>query len=80
MTPAFACGTLPLQSVLLERAAHKVVSDLVEEGYVLRDRVGRRNHYTVKHELPLRHPLVQEREVGDLLKVLAPPTGPETQG
>jgi hypothetical protein len=61
---------------ITERAAHRVVSELVEEGYVLRERVGRRNHYTVKPELPLRHPLVQEREVGDLLKVLAPPTGP----
>ena len=45
---------------ITERASHKVVSDLVEEGYILRDRVGRRNRYTVQQELPLRHPLVQE--------------------
>jgi hypothetical protein len=37
---------------------------------VLRQREGRRNRYQVKPELPLRHPLVQEREVGDLLEVL----------
>ncbi len=59
---------------ITERAAHKIVSELVEEGYVLRERIGRRNRYTVKPELRLRHPLVQEREVGDLLKLLAPPT------
>jgi hypothetical protein len=55
---------------ITERAAHKILSDLVNEGYVERDRVGRRNHYKVKPELPLRHPLVSEREVGELLNVL----------
>ncbi len=55
---------------ITERAAHRILSELVEEGYVLRERQGRRNHYQVVPELPLRHPLVQEREVGDLLKVL----------
>ena len=56
---------------ITERAAHRILSELVEEGYVLRERHGRRNRYQVKPELPLRHPLVQEREVGDLLKVLS---------
>jgi DNA-binding transcriptional ArsR family regulator len=55
---------------ITERAAHRILSELVDEGYVLREREGRRNRYQVKPELPLRHPLVQEREVGDLLKVL----------
>jgi DNA-binding transcriptional ArsR family regulator len=57
---------------ITERAAHRILSELVEEGYVLRERQGRRNRYQVKPELPLRHPLVQEREVGDLLAVLVP--------
>lgn len=55
---------------ITERAAHRILSQLVEEGYVLRERQGRRNVYQVVAELPLRHPLVQEREVGDLLEVL----------
>jgi len=55
---------------ITERAAHRILSELVEEGYVLRERQGRRNRYQVKPELPLRHPLVQEREVGELLEVL----------
>jgi predicted transcriptional regulator len=58
---------------ITERGAHKIVSDLVKEGYVTRKRNGRRNHYEVKRGLPLRHPLVQEREIGDLLKVLEGP-------
>jgi uncharacterized membrane protein len=55
---------------ITERSAHKVLSELVEDGYVLRDRRGRRNHYKVKLEQPLRHPLVREREVGELLEAL----------
>ena len=55
---------------ITERGAHKIVTELVEEGYVLREREGRRNRYKVRAELPLRHPLVQERAVGDLLAVL----------
>ena len=55
---------------ITERAAHRIVSELADEGYVLREREGRRNRYQVVPERPLRHPLVQEREVGDLLEVL----------
>jgi DNA-binding MarR family transcriptional regulator len=61
---------------ITERAAHRILSELVEEGYVLRKRQGRRNRYTVVPELPLRHPLVEEREVGDLLDVLIGSTRP----
>jgi DNA-binding MarR family transcriptional regulator len=58
---------------ITERGAHKILSELVKEGYVVRERQGRRNRYTVKPELRLRHPLVQEREVGDLLELLSAP-------
>ena len=61
---------------ITERAAHRIVSELVAEGYVLRAKQGRRNHYTVVAELPMRHPLVQEREVGELLEVLIGSTSP----
>jgi predicted DNA-binding transcriptional regulator len=56
-----------------ERSAHRIVSQLVEDGYVVRERIGRRNVYTVKPELPLRHPLThrtEQRRVGDLLELL----------
>lgn len=55
---------------ITERGAHRIVSELVDEGYVVRERQGRRNRYQVKTKLPLRHPLAEEREVGDLLEVL----------
>jgi DNA-binding MarR family transcriptional regulator len=63
---------------ITERAAHRILSELVEEGYVLRERHGRRNRYRVVPELPLRHPLVQGRQVGDLLEVLLTSARPAT--
>lgn len=65
---------------ITERSAHKILSELVAEGYVLRERHGRRNRYKVKPELPLRHPLVQDRQVGDLLDVLSRPERPARNG
>jgi predicted transcriptional regulator len=56
-----------------ERSAHRIVTQLVEDGYVVRERIGRRNVYKVKPDLPLRHALTQEteeRRIGDLLEVL----------
>jgi MarR family len=58
---------------ITERSAHRIVSELVEDGYVVRERSGRRNVYKVDPELPLQHPLAAEteqRRVGDLLEVL----------
>ena len=61
---------------ITERSAHKIVSELVEAGYVVRERHGRRNRYEVRHELPLRHPLVKEQAVGALLEALLRSPGP----
>ena len=65
---------------ITERAAHRILSELVDEGYVVRERQGRRNRYQVKTKLPLRHPLAEEREVGDLLEVLISSTTSELAG
>ena len=58
---------------ITERAAQSIVADLVEAGYVSRDRVGRRNQYEVHPELPLRHPVEKEHSVGELLVALSSP-------
>ena len=55
---------------ITERAAHRIVGDLVAAGYVSRVRNGRRNHYTVRHDLPLPDPLARGQKVGDLLEIL----------
>jgi DNA-binding MarR family transcriptional regulator len=55
---------------ITERATHRILSELVEEGYVRRERQGRRNRYTVVTDRPMRHPLVRQREIGDLIGIL----------
>jgi predicted transcriptional regulator len=53
-----------------ERAVHRIVGELVDAGYLTRERRGRRNHYTIRPQQPLPDPLVREQSVGDLLGVL----------
>jgi hypothetical protein len=55
------------------RTAQGIVGDLVDAGYISRTRVGRRNQYEVHPELPLRHPLEREHQIGVLLGVLGTP-------
>lgn len=52
---------------ITERAAQAIIADLVRDGYVTRTRVGRRNRYQLELGSPLRHPLEQDRTVGELL-------------
>jgi hypothetical protein len=55
---------------ITERAAHRIVSELVGDGYLARERRGRRNPYTIRPQLPLPDPVVRDQKVGDLLGVL----------
>jgi len=55
---------------ITERAAHRIVSDLAAAGYVLRERHGRRNRYTIEAELPVPDPLARTRRIGELLELL----------
>lgn len=52
---------------ITERATHKLVSELVDEGYLTRKRVGRRNEYSVNCEQHLRHPSLAEHTLNELL-------------
>jgi DNA-binding IclR family transcriptional regulator len=56
-----------------ERAVQRIVADLVRAGYLERTRVGRRNHYLINAELPLRHLETQHQRLGQLLAVLQHP-------
>ena len=56
---------------ITERAAHRIVGDLVAAGYVSRRRVGRRNEYAIRHDLPIPDSLARNRRVGELLAILA---------
>jgi predicted ArsR family transcriptional regulator len=55
---------------ITERAAQRIVSDLVEAGYVSRQREGRRNRYVLNLSVPMRHPSQVDHEIGELVDVL----------
>jgi MarR family len=68
---------------ITERAAHRIVAELADAGYITRKRTGRRNAYLIHTELPLPDALGRNQKVGDLLAILAPrsePTSPMLQG
>jgi DNA-binding IclR family transcriptional regulator len=65
---AEACG-------ITERAAHRIVADLEEAGYITRERIGRRNRYQFHPEVAMRHPrmghaFVRDVRMGDLVAPL----------
>ena len=55
---------------ITERATHRIITDLIEGGYLTRHRLGRRSFYEVHPELPLRVPLEGDVQVGELFASL----------
>jgi DNA-binding Lrp family transcriptional regulator len=55
---------------ITERAAQRIVTELVEAGYVTREREGRRNRYALNRDVPMRHPSQVDHEIGELLDLL----------
>jgi DNA-binding IclR family transcriptional regulator len=55
---------------ITERAAQRIVADLIESGYVESDRIGRRNHYRVNTDIAMRHPAQEGHDIGELLRLL----------
>lgn len=55
---------------ITERAAQRIVRDLVESGFVERQRVGRRNRYVINRELRMRHRAQHDHAIGELLDLL----------
>lgn len=55
---------------ITERAVQKIVADLEAGGFLTRVRIGRRNHYEVFRDRPLRHALGSHQTVGVLLDMI----------
>ena len=55
---------------ITERAAQRILGDLIAEGYATSTKIGRRNHYKVNPRGKLRHPFFEDFSVGPLLDVL----------
>jgi predicted MarR family transcription regulator len=69
--PAIRLRDLAVTLNITERHAFAVVTDLIEAGYVLKTKDGRRNRYEIQAHLPLPEPTARERAIGDVLELLA---------
>lgn len=57
---------------ITERTTQGILQDLEREGFVDKNRTGRRNTYAVHPDLSFRHPLESGHEVGELLRLFVP--------
>lgn len=58
---------------ITERAVQRIVQDLEDEGFLCRERVGRRNRYQISHGLCLRHPIESHCSIAGLLDLVVGP-------
>ena len=56
---------------ITERAVQRILRELAAEGFVEIEKIGRRNHYNVRPEQHLRHPVEEHATVGDLINLIA---------
>lgn len=57
---------------ITERATHRIISDLVDSGYLSRRREGRRNSYEVQTGRTVPTAVLRDMDVGALLGALVP--------
>lgn len=69
-TPDLRLKDIAERVEITERTATQIVADLEAIGCVEREKRGRRNHYTVQSQFPLRHPLEEHHQIADLIEAL----------
>ena len=55
---------------ITERAAQQIVAELVRDGYLVKRKVGRRNHYRIRRSERFRHPVESGLRVGEFLDLV----------
>lgn len=69
--PDIRVHDIALAAGITDRAALLILDDLESAGYVRRDRIGRRNHYTLEHGRPFRHPAHATHDVDELIAIFS---------
>jgi predicted transcriptional regulator len=68
--PAARVRDLAAQVGITERAVQRIITELEEAGYLSHVRDGRRNHYELHADKPLRHPIERHRSVAELIAMV----------
>ena len=56
---------------ITERSAYAIVMDLTEDGYIVKEKHGRRNRYHIEPEMPLPETVGRQPTIGEVLNVLS---------
>ena len=68
--PSLVLREVAQQVGITERAVQRIIADLEAGGIVEREKIGRQNHYQIRANHSLRHPIEAHRTIGDLLALL----------
>jgi len=74
--PEIRVRELAFRIGITERAVQRILADLEAGGFLLRERVGRRTHYRLSLDRPMRHPVEASRDVRVIVEALLPEPGP----
>jgi len=55
---------------ITERSAYAIVTDLTKDGYIVKEKDGRRNRYHIQGDLPLPESIGRTRTIGEVLDLL----------
>lgn len=56
---------------ITERAVQRIIAELEDSEVIKRSRIGRRNHYDIDLDKPLRHPLEDHQTLASVMTVIA---------
>ncbi len=68
--PELVLREVALRVGITERAVQRIIAELEEEDFVVRERVGRKNKYKLNLNKPLRHPIEKHCSVGKLIEFI----------
>jgi len=78
LNPEGTVREIALDLGVTERAVHRILRDLERDGYLLKERIGRRAYYKVSDQYrTMRHGLVKDVDVKELLRAISGGKFPE---
>lgn len=60
---------------ITERSAYAIVMDLSDDGYIVKEKQGRRNRYHIEPDRPLPETVGRRRTIGEVLNLLSDASG-----
>ena len=68
--PNETIDNLALHAGVTSRSVTSILRDLEDTNYITKRKLGRRNHYEINTQGPLRHPTSAQRTIGELIRSL----------